>query len=166
MKYILLAFLGLLSACSPQVYVSTPLITKERAVEIKKEILDQRDKYGLTEKGENAFYRYGFFVLALQKHDILLPQDAMEYCSALDLVKNEHGYNSRPEEGSRYMSTDDYTATIMGLYFTLKVDNCARRHLEHLYVVKQENKLRVGAGVWNGVVVPLFVEHTREVPIN
>lgn len=102
--------------------------------------------------GENAMYRYGFYIMALWHHGILEERDVKEYCRTLDLLDDEGGYHSGPSGGPhhRYMSTDDYTGTLLGLFFGAKVHVGAQPWVINMFdrFSAKDKHMKKSGGTW------------------
>lgn len=141
------------------------MISRSEAWECKNKLISEwalRDPIpGIFQKvGENAMYRYGFYIMALWHHNMLTERDVEDFCRTLDLLVKDDGYLSLPEGHTNpnfpqqhYMSTDDYTGTLLGLYFGAKIHpSRAKPRLEDM-CDRYKDRLRIRRGTW---IYPIF----------
>ena len=104
----------------------------EDVINAKQELIKSFDQYGLMGTGVNDFYRHGYFIYALKRHNILERSDAENFLNALLLVKRSDGFYRRPDIND-YMTRDDYLLTAFALFLLEDEYPIAKELLEFLY---------------------------------
>jgi hypothetical protein len=100
-------------------------ISQEDARQIRTLIRAEIERTGLfPEEGENLFYRWGYYIYGLTRHNLLETEDIETLCEAVKQSKGNYGIYRRPEI-KRYCSKDDYTLLLLALYYGNPYHPCA-----------------------------------------
>jgi len=126
---ILLAFIIL--GCGDQAQTRDTRISKEHALNLKNKLIAKQDKYGLFEQGENAFYRQGWFIVALHKHGILTNTDVDNFVIALQSATGRC-IKRRPDI-DRCISKDDAVLIALALWYGQRYSGRATIYLKHWF---------------------------------
>jgi hypothetical protein len=151
-KYIIIIFIGMIG-CSfkpPEHYKPVMPLTQQEAMELKSLFYQQVEQYGLYTIGINTSYWYGYIITSLYHYVILTSEDGQKFCDVIYKLEDLDGYRSCPIEmgesceNNRYMSIDDYSGTIMGLYFVSKVNQCGKEILSDMLERYPKGLLKMG----------------------
>jgi hypothetical protein len=157
-KLLILSFLFL--ACGKAYnydYTSGNMITRQHALQLKKQLIAKQDKYGLFEKGENAFYRQGWFIVALHKHGILNHNDVTNFVISLRSATTDRCILRRPDL-DYCISKDDSVMIGLALFYGRKYSGRAAHYMQHFFFGKNLYKK-----LDNMILTPHYVDFFNRV---
>ena len=137
MKYLLLLIPLLFLSCAKSKYVFVPTMKVDISREVA--VIDSYlDNYGMLPSGVNGFYRFGYYIVALEKHGLLDTPRVERFCDALEHSKVPHGFKRFPEYPEdlkdTLMTRDDYQAVWLALFYAKKYSTCAVYLSDYAYV--------------------------------
>lgn len=162
MKINILLFVSFLFiSCSNIIDIPSPTIPKEEALILKDQLRSDFTYANCENKvGVNCFYRYGFYIYGLHKHNILTSEDVQDYCNLAryTVVEEENGMHSLPNwievtnngDHGRFMSRDDYFGLLLGMYYGHNYNKCTEYFTDIMVKWWNDKKIKIGDGsIWS-----------------
>jgi len=148
MNKLFLLLILIISGCASD-YRFIPMPQVENIDEVIGVIDSNLDDYGLINCGVNTYYRTGYYLVALEKHNKLDADRVQGFCDALELSKFNGGFKRYPDydetKEDALCTRDDYKLIWLALFYGKKYHQCAT----DLLTYASENS-KLAKDVWLG----------------